>query len=145
MTKSALMIKQIQVPSRNSFVNLASDLDAKLPPSSNKSRISSVHIYYQNILDLLTSKFKLSNVIEDFALKLLKDLNIDEAVGIDNLSGKFLKDRANILAKPISNICNLFIKYSFFPTDYQIGKLNRYSKRVPQHFLEIIGQFRYSL
>ena len=119
MTKSALMIKQIQILSRNSFVNLASDLYAKLPPSSNKSRISSVRIYYQNIFDLLTSKFKFSNVTEDFALKLLKDLDIDEAVDIDNLSGKFLKNRANILAKPISNICNLFIKHSFFPTNYQ--------------------------
>ena len=31
--------------------------------------------------------------------KLSKDMNIDKTAGIDNLSGKFLKDRANILAK----------------------------------------------
>ena len=43
---------------------------------------------------MLPSKFKFSSVIEDFVLKLLKDMNIDKASGIDNLSGKFLKDGA---------------------------------------------------
>ena len=31
-------------------------------------------------------------------------MNIDKAAGIDNLSRNFLKDRANILAKPIPKI-----------------------------------------
>ena len=44
-------------------------------------------------------------------------MNIDKAAGIDNLSGKFLKDGANILANPISQNCNLSIKYSIFPTN----------------------------
>ena len=35
-------------------------------------------------------------------------MNIDKAAGIDNLSGKFLRDGENILAKPIS-------KYVIFP------------------------------
>ena len=43
---------------------------------------------------MLPSKFKFSSIIEDFVLKLLKDMNIDKASGIDNLSGKFLKDGA---------------------------------------------------
>ena len=62
---------------------------AKLPRPSNKFGISSVCNYYQHILDLLPSKFKFSNVAEDFLLKLLKDMNTDKAAGIDNLSGKF--------------------------------------------------------
>ena len=41
----------------------------------------------------------------------------------DKLSGKFLKDGSSILARPISKICNLSIKYSLFPTDCQIAKL----------------------
>ena len=56
---------------------------------------------------------------EDLVLQLLKDMNIDKAAGIDNLSGKTLKDGANILAKPISELCNLSMKYSF-PTDCEI-------------------------
>ena len=42
---------------------------------------------------------------------------------LDNLSGKFLKDRATVLAKPISQICNLSVKYSIFPGDCKIAKL----------------------
>ena len=92
------------------FCNLASDLVAKLPRPSNEFEISSVRNYYQNILDLLPSKLNFLNDTKDFVPKLLKDMNIDKAAGIDNLSGKFLKDGANILAKPISKICNLSIK-----------------------------------
>jgi len=49
---------------------------------------------------LLPSKFNFSNVTEDLVSKLLKDMNIDKAAGIDNISGKFLKDSATNLAKP---------------------------------------------
>ena len=66
---------------------------------------------------------------EDLVLQSLKDMNIDKADGIDNLSGKFLIDGANILAKPISELCNLSIKYSLFPTDCQIAKLKPLFKK----------------
>ena len=46
-------------------------------------------------------------------------MNTDKAAGINNLSGKFLKDGANILAKPISKIYNL----SIFPIDCHVVKL----------------------
>ena len=78
---------------------------------------------------MLSSKFKFSDVTEDFILKLLKDMNIDKATCIDNVSGKVLKDGANILAKPISKICNLFMKYSIFPRDCQIAKLKPLFKK----------------
>ena len=48
-------------------------------------------------------------------------MNIDKAGGIDNLSGKFLKDGAEL--------CNLSINYSLFPTDYQIAKLKALFKK----------------
>ena len=72
----------------------------------------------RDILGLLPSKFKLSNVTEDLVLQLLKDMNIDKAAGIDNLSGRFLKDGANI-----SELSNLSIKYSHFLTDRPISLL----------------------
>ena len=75
---------------------------------------------------------------EDHVLQLLKDMTVDKAAGIDNLSGKFLKDGANILAKPISELCNLSIKYSLFPKDCQIAKLKplfkKTSKRLPKNY-----------
>ena len=105
------------------YCNLASDLLHKLPPPSKKFGITSVRNYYQTILNQLPFKFKFSNVTEDLVLKLLNDVNPDKAAGIDNLSGKFLKDGSSILARPISKICNLSIKYSLFPTDCEIAKL----------------------
>ena len=111
------------------FCNLASDLVAKLPPPSKRFGLNTVCSYYQDVLSLLSSKFKFSNVTEDHALQLLKDMNVDKVAGIDNLSGKSLKDGANILAKPISELCNLSIKYSVFPKDCQISKLKPLYKK----------------
>ena len=61
--------------------------------------------------------------------------------GLDNLSGKFLKDGATVLAKLISQICNLSIKYSIFPSDCKIAKLKplfkKGSKTDPQNYRPI--------
>ena len=47
----------------------------------------------------------------------------NKSAGLDDLSGKFLKDGATILTKPYSQICNLYIKYSTFQHDCKIAKL----------------------
>ena len=67
---------------------------------------------------------------EDETLKLLKDTNPEKAAGIDNLSGRFLKDGAVGLALPISKPCNLSIKRSKFPLDCKIAKLKPLYKKV---------------
>ena len=100
--------------------NLASDLVAKLPPPSKRIGLDTVRNYYHDILGLLPSKFKFSNMTEDHVLQLLKDININKAAGIDNFSEKIWKDGANIPANiwtNISELCNLSIKYSFFLKD----------------------------
>ena len=51
-------------------------------------------------------------VSEKTVLKILQGMDENKTAGLDNLSGKFLKDGATVLAKPISRICNLSIKYS---------------------------------
>ena len=66
---------------------------------------------------------------EETVLKLLQDLEENKAVGLDNLSGKFVKDGATVLAKPISQICNLSIKYSIFRSDRKIVKLKPLFKK----------------
>ena len=111
------------------YSNLANDLVKKLPPPSNKFGATQVRQYYQHILDFLPSKFTFSVGDENLVLKLLNDMTIDKAAGIDNISAKFLKDGANVLAKPISEVCNLSIKYSIFPTDRQIAKLKPLFKK----------------
>ena len=85
--------------------------------------INSVRQYYEKILKYPKSKFKFNFVSEETVLKHLQDLDENKAAGLDNLSGKFLKDGATVLAKPISQICNLSIKYSIFLSDWKITKL----------------------
>ena len=53
------------------FGYLASDLVAKLLPPSKRFGLDTVRNFYQDILGLLTSKFKVSNVTEDLVLLLL--------------------------------------------------------------------------
>ena len=75
---------------------------------------------------------------EEAVLKHLQDLDENKAAGLDNLSGK---NGETVLAKPISQICNLSIKYSIFPPDCKIAKLKpllkKGSKTDPQNYRPI--------
>ena len=46
-------------------------------------------------------------------LEVLQFIDISKPAGIDKISGKFLKDGADILAK----ICNISISSGLFPSD----------------------------
>ena len=52
-----------------------------------------------------------------------------KAAGVDKLSGRFLKDGANILAKPISTLCNLSISQRVFPNACKVVKLKPIFKK----------------
>ena len=71
----------------------------------------------------------------------MKGLNPSKAAGIDNLSGKFLKDGAHVLARPISQLCNLSIKLNSFPRSCKIAKVKplfkKGSKTDPQNYRPI--------
>ena len=95
---------------------------------------------------------------EETVLKLLKDLDENKAPGLDNLSDKFSKDGATVIAKPISKICSLTIKYSIFSPDWEIVKLKplfkKGSKSAPKNYhpisllplvSKIIEKFRHDL
>ena len=58
-------------------------------------------------------------------LTILKGLNPSKADGIDNMPGQFLKDGTDILARPISQLCNFSIKLSSFPRSCKIAKVKR--------------------
>ena len=61
--------------------------------------------------------------------KYLINLSPNKASGIDNLSRKFLKDGADVLALPISQLCNLSISLSTFPQHCKIAKLKPQYKK----------------
>ena len=53
----------------------------------------------------------------------MENIEISKASGIDKLPGRFLKDGAKILSKPISEICNLSISHGIFPNACKVAKL----------------------
>ena len=63
------------------------------------------------------------------------------AAGFVNFSHKFLKDDADILARPISHLCNLSIKLNSFPRSCKIAKVEplfkKGSKTDPQNYRPI--------
>ena len=82
--------------------------------------------------------FQLLEISPEKILSILKGLNPSKAAGIDNLSCKFLKDVAHVLARPISQICNLSIKLNSFPRTCKIAKVKssfkKGSKTDPQNY-----------
>ena len=100
--------------------NLAQNLVSKLPFSTNVFTESKVASSYDDI-QFKDLNFEFSETSLEKMLNILKDLNPSKATGIDNLSRKFLKDGADILARPISQLCNLSIKLGSFPRSCKIA------------------------
>ena len=110
------------------YSNLANDLVKKLPNPPNKYGKDAVKKYYEN-LNLVGKSFSSEPVAHTSVLKLLQQLNPHKSAGIDNLTGKFLKEGTPVLASPITNLINLSITLSSFPDDCKIAKLKPLYKK----------------
>ena len=86
---------------------------AKLPKLPNRYTIKFVSDYYKKLS--LSENFKFDATTEGYLFNILKNVEVTKAAGIDQISGKFLKDGERILAKPISELCNLSMKIGSFP------------------------------
>ena len=122
------------------FSSLVQNLVSELPPSLNVFTESKVTSYFDDIKfnDL---NFEFSETSPEKILNILKGLNSSKTAGIDNLSVKFLKDGSDILARPISQLCNLSIKLNSFPRSRKIAKVKplfkKGSKTDPQNYCPI--------
>ena len=94
--------------------------------------------YYEKLS--LYENFKLDSITEGYLFNILKNVEVTKAAGLDQISGKFLKDGARILAKPISELCNLSMALGSFPDD-----ACHYSKRVQKQIHQITDQYLYCL
>ena len=74
-------------------------------------------------------KFELICIAEEAIKKLLCCVDVSKAPGMDEISPRFLKDGAEVLAKPICDIINLSIKLSTFPDKCKIAKLTPLFKK----------------
>ena len=77
---------------------LAQNLVSKLLLSLNIFTESKIASYYDNNAVSKDLNFQLLEMSPEEILSILKGLNSSKAAGIDNLSGKFLKDSAHVLA-----------------------------------------------
>ena len=59
----------------------------------------------------------------------MKNIEISKASGIGKPPGRFLKDGAKILPKPISEIYNLSISHGIFPNACKVAKLKPIFKK----------------
>ena len=66
------------------------------------------------------NKLNFQTVQPNIISNLLKSCNVNKAAGIENISGRFLKDGADVLDIPITRICNLSIRLSQFPKDCKV-------------------------
>lgn len=78
-------------------------------------------------------------------LNILKGLNPCKVVVIDNLYDKFLKDDDDILARPISRLCNLPIKLNSSPRSCKTAKVKPFFKKDLKLILRTTALFHYPL
>ena len=107
------------------YSNLAGNLLKKLPKAPNKFALNTVFQHYKGIIQ--SDSFNLDTVSENTILTILKNTNICKAAGLD--SGCFLKDGAEVLAKPITDLCNLSITSGKIPDSRKIAKLKPIYKK----------------
>ena len=129
------------------YSNLAGNLLKKLPKPLHKFTLNSVFQHYKGIIQ--SDSFNLATVSENTILTILKNTKVSKAAALENLSGHFLKDGAKVLAKPITDTCNLSITSGKFPDScklaklkpiYKIGSLTEASNYRPISLLSLISK-----
>ena len=89
--------------------------------------MNTVFQHYIGIIQ--TDSFNFATVSENAILNILKNTNVFKAAGLDNLPGRFLKDGAEVLAKPITYLCNFSITSGTFPGSCKITQLKPICKK----------------
>ena len=93
------------------------------------------------MFELGQNKLNFQTVQPNSISNLLKSCNVNKAATTDNVSGRFLKDGADVLGILITQICNLSIKPSHFPKDSKVAKLKslyeKGTKTDPKNFRSI--------
>ena len=112
----------------------------KLPIPPNIYTFNSVRQYYRHFVQ--NDAFHLTHATEIDIEKILRGTKVCKAAGIDDLSGRFLKDGSRVLSKPISELCNLSIKLGSFPDACKTAKLKplfkKGSKTNPSNYRPIL-------
>ena len=93
------------------YFRILPTVQKKLLAEVNKFSVRYVEIY-ESIFNLSQNKFKFQQIESRTILKLLKNVEINKAAGIDNTYGK--NDGTGMIIIPVTQIWNLYIKLSHF-------------------------------
>ena len=74
-------------------------------------------------MNIENENFKFKEIDQNVVLKILQDTNTSKSAGIDKMSGIFIKDGAEVLAKPLTQLINLSISSLTFPDPCKVAKL----------------------
>ena len=91
------------------------------PRPQNKFRMKTTREYSKEIF-YKCENFVLHNADITSVEKILKKLDVAKAYGIDQISARFLKGHAPIIAIHLANMINLPIKLNTFPLQCKIAK-----------------------
>ena len=86
------------------FAYLANDLVLRLPAAANKFGNKSVEDYYNDMFNFYPEKLTFQIIQTRYISDLLKNCDTNKAAGIDDLSGRFSKDGADILTIAITQL-----------------------------------------
>ena len=112
---------------KNYYSSLADNLLKKLLTPPNRYTFNSVIQYYKHFIQ--TGAFNLTYTAEIDIGNILRSTNVHKAAGINDLSGRVLKDCLRVLSKPVSELCKLSIKLGSFSDSCKIAKLKPLFKK----------------
>ena len=104
------------------FVTVASSLVSKLPLGPGRYGLDFVENCYLS-RQVKQNAFGLSQVDEDYELKLLMKINTCKSTGLDNLPAKIHQRSCAVDMKPLTHIINLSIMSGDIPSDMKNARV----------------------
>lgn len=74
-------------------------------------------------LPFLDFEFKFENVDEEDVLKLLRSLDVNKAVGLDNVSAKLLKMTAPAISRSLASLLNFSLEHGQVANDWKLARV----------------------
>ena len=113
------------------FSNPADSYLLKLPRPKRKFGIKTTREYYKEIRNKYED-FVLHNVDITSVEKILKNLNVGTVSGINQISTRFLKDGAPVIAIYVANIIDMSIKLDTILSQCKIARIKPLFKKIDQ-------------
>ena len=74
-------------------------------------------------------KLAFKPITEEFVHVQLKQLRTNKAIGLDNISARFLKDSASVVSKSLTKLFHQSLVSCTFPSLWKFGKVSALSKK----------------